>query len=133
MMIGTLHISLFTERLSNSFEIISKCWDCSQYIQTAPLTHIKNHSASSCQATCATQLSGALPSSEVAPHSVLKKEEVRCQTQVLWRRHEKADTVDLLKNVRVWPFELFASCSCLWMCFQQRSCLDAWEWTNIYL
>lgn len=87
MMVGILHISLFTGRLRNSFEIIVKCWDCSLYIQTAPLTHIKNHSAYSCKATCATQLSGALPSSEVAPCSVLKKGKVKGQTQVFWRRH----------------------------------------------
>lgn len=78
---------LFTEILRNIFEIIRKCQDCSLCIQTAPLTHIKNHSASSCKATCATQLSGALSSSVVAPCSVLKKGKVKGQAQVLWRRH----------------------------------------------
>lgn len=128
MMIRILHISHFTEILRNSIEVISKGWDCSLYIQTAPWTQIKNHSVSSCKATCATQLSGAVPSSEVAPCSVLKMGKVKGQTQFLWRRHTegwygKSTEKNKSGHLNYWPhvpvFEFFST----------DKFLDEWEWT----
>lgn len=108
MIIRILHISLFTEIFRNGFEIIIKCWDCSLHIPTAPLTHIKNHSASSFKATCAAQLSGALPSSEVAPCSVLKKGYWKVKHRFYGGDTQKADMVNLLNKVRIWSLELLA-------------------------
>lgn len=129
--IWILHISLFLERLRNSFEIISKGWDFSLYIQTAPLPHVKNHSASSYKATCACAALRSSVISLVWSSSLLsfeKQWEVQGQTQVLcWGEMEKADLVNLLKTIRVCSFELLALCYCLWICSQQRSYLDEWE------